>query len=168
MDVDEIKELIKRIAKQDEKALEELFERTKNQLYKVAKEYLNDKMYIDDVISEGYLKIYKKSKMYNEKYNGYNWMYEIVKNIAIDYNRKHKKEIKIEEIYVGKKGLEKGTREKIRQAMKILDEREYEIIYLRIWENRTLQTIAEGMEYNITGVYRIYKGALEKLRKVLE
>ncbi|MDE7384946.1 MAG: sigma-70 family RNA polymerase sigma factor [Anaeroplasmataceae bacterium] len=173
MDVERIKELIKRIGKNDEKALEELFNGTKNQLYKVAKEYLNEKSYADDVLSEGYLKIYKKSKLYNEKYNGYNWMYEIVKNTAIDYNRKHKKESKIEEYddreYIQTENIgNKIKKEEIRQAMKVLDDREYKIIYLRIWEKRTLQMIAEVLEYNITGVYRTYNVALDKLRKVLE
>ncbi|MDE6407302.1 MAG: sigma-70 family RNA polymerase sigma factor [Anaeroplasmataceae bacterium] len=173
MDVERIKELIKRIGKNDEKALEELFQQTKKQLYLVAKEYLNEKSYAEDVLSEGYLKIYKKSKLYNERYNGYNWMYEIVKNIAIDYNRKYKKESKIEEYddtaYIAKEEIgNRISKEEIRQAMKVLDEREYKIIYLRIWEKRTLQMIAEVTKYNITGVYRTYKAALEKLRKVLE
>lgn len=173
MEVERIRELIKRVAKNEEKALEELFKLTKNALYKVAKEYLEEKSYAEDVLSEGYLKIYKKSKLYNEKYNGYNWMYEIIKNTAIDYNRKQKKEKKIEEyndsIYKANGNMDSRYRkEEIRQAMKVLDEREYRIIYLRIWENRTLKTIAEVMKYNLTGVYRVYQEALDKLRKVLE
>ena len=93
-DTIKIKELIKRISKNDERALEELFENTKKKLKYVAKQYLIEKSYADDVLSESYLKIYKRSKTFNEKYNGYSWMYEIVKNTALDYNRKLARELK--------------------------------------------------------------------------
>lgn len=170
---EEINELIKRISKQDEKALEILFNKTKRLLYKVAIEYLDNKSYVEDVLSEGYLKIYKKSKLFKEDYNGYNWMYEIIKNTSIDYNRRHKKENRMEEYDERLFNLvrcTKGeiTKQDIRQAMKVLDEREYKIVYLRIWENKTLQVIAEGLKFSVSKVYRIYRDALEKLKKVLE
>ena len=172
-DTIKIKELIKRISKNDERALEELFENTKKKLKYVAKQYLIEKSYADDVLSESYLKIYKRSKTFNEKYNGYSWMYEIVKNTALDYNRKLARELKTVEyddsIYnPNEEFLTKIKREDIQQALKELDEREYEVIYLRIWENRTLKMIAKKLDYNITGVYRVYSTAIEKLRKVLE
>ena len=171
-----IRELLKRVAKDDEKALEELFHGTKNQLYLVAREYLNEKSYAEDVLSVGFLKIYKKSRLYNEKYNGYNWMHEIIKNTAIDFNRRHKKEKDIEEYddttYMkddGPKHIEERIeKERIENALKVLDEREYKIIYMRIWERRTLSSIATIIKYNTTGVYKVYQEALRKLREVLE
>ncbi|MDE6656904.1 MAG: RNA polymerase sigma factor [Anaeroplasmataceae bacterium] len=172
-DLSKIKDLIRRISKDDEKALEELFQITKQKLYYVAKKFLIEKSYIEDVLSESYLKIYKRSRGYNERYDGYTWMYTIVKNTAIDYNRKIGRQGTIVEyddsIYnPNEEFISKIKREDIQQALKELDEQESEIIYLRIWENRTLKVIAKKLDYNITGVYRKYNEALEKLRKVLE
>ena len=177
MEAKRIRELLKRVSEDDEKALEELFEGTKNQLYLVARDYLNEKSYAEDVLSIGFYKIYKKSKLYNEKYNGYNWMHEIIKNTAIDYNRKNKKEKTIEEYddttYMKEESGGKNIEERIRKeaidkALKVLDEREYKVIYLRIWEKKTLSTIGTIIKYSTTEVYRTYQEAIRKLREVLE
>ena len=173
MEANRIRELLKRISKNDEKALEELFHGTKNQLYLVAKEYCTERSYIEDVLSIGYLKIYQKSKTYNEAYNGYNWMHEIIKNTAIDYSRSHKRIRNIEE-YNDAKYIqpnpnsehikERIIKEELTKALK----KEYQVVYLRIWEKKTLAAIAELNKTNITFVYRLYQEALNKLRKELE
>ncbi|MDE7213250.1 MAG: sigma-70 family RNA polymerase sigma factor [Anaeroplasmataceae bacterium] len=177
MEAKRIRELLIRVAEDDEKALEELFEGTKNQLYLVARDYLKEKSYAEDVLSIGFYKIYKKSKLYNEKYNGYNWMHEIIKNTAIDFNRKNRREKNVEEYddttYIKEekernKIEERIRKEEIEKALKVLDEEEYKVIYLRIWEKRTLSTIATTIKSSTTGVYRTYQEAIRKLREVLE
>ncbi len=175
MEAQRIRELIKRVAKDDEKALEELFEGTKNQLYLVALKTLEEKSYADDVLSIGFYKIYKKSRLYNERYNGYNWMHEIIKNTAIDINRKNKEEKNIGEYddssYItGKKNNieERIRKEELEKALNQLEEKEYRVVYLRIWEGKTLSAIGTIIKYSTTEVYRIYQEAIRKLREILE
>lgn len=172
VDVITINELIKSISKNDEAALEKLFQLTKESLFHVAKEYLQEPSYAEDVLSEAYLKIYKKAHTFNTKYNGFNWLYEIVKNTAIDYNKKFIKEPTIsyeDELYLSDEEISRLiNNKKIKIALKVLDKQEYEIIYLRIWEGRTIESIAKTLKYNVTGVYRRYNEALLKLKKELE
>lgn len=171
-EVEEINVLLERIANEDdESALEELFYKTKDKLSHIAKEYLIEKSYCEDILSESYVKIYKKAHMYKKSKNGYNWMHEIVKNTARDFNRRYLKQQQAENEEMQKLSTRTENRIKnksIEQALKVLDDREYQVVYLRIWENKTLEGIAEELKYNTTGVYRIYNQALEKLRKELE
>lgn len=169
---EKITELIKRIAGDEEQALEELFELSKKKMLLVAKEYLIEKYNAEDVLSEAYLKIYRKAHLFKDQYSGYNWMYEIVKNTAIDFNRKFTKEkmMRYDEsnLQIRADFAAPISKENIQTALKVLNEKEYQVIYLRIWENYTLQKIAEMLEYNTTRVFRTYNRALDKIRKVLE
>ena len=171
-DKDTINELIKSISKNNQDALEKLFQLTKESLFYVAKEYVKEPSYAEDVLSEAYLKIYKKAKTFNDKYNGYNWLYEIVKNTALDYNKSYFKEPTVsyeDEFYMSEEEILCLVRnKKIRIALKVLDEQEYEIIYMRIWKNRTIDSIAQTLDHNSSRVYRKYSEALTKLRKELE
>ncbi len=166
-----INALIKEIGNNNEAALEELFTLTKINMLYIAKEFLVEGSYAEDVLSEAYLKIYKRSHTFQEKYNGFNWIYEIVKNTAIDFNRKYfrTKELSFEEAaYVNKEKKDNiNLHHKLQVAIKVLDAEEYNIIYLRLWKNETLELIAEKMKYSLSMVYRKYNKALEKLRKEL-
>ncbi|MDE7263789.1 MAG: sigma-70 family RNA polymerase sigma factor [Anaeroplasmataceae bacterium] len=174
MENDKIGELIEKIAGNDENALDELYTLTKQHYYYVAREYLIEKFYAEDVLSVAYLKLYKKSHLYNRKLNGFNWMFEIVKNTAIDFNRNNTKDgvhkilddedlnrIPSEEF----NGIEIR---KVQLALRVLSDKEYTIIYLRIWENKTIKFIAEMLGFNVARVYKTYNDALAKLRKELE
>ena len=165
-------ELIVRIANNDEVALEELFKETSRSLYSIAGKYLIDKHNLDDVISDAYLKIYRNASRYNPKFNAFNWMYEIVKNTALDYNRRNAKEIPISSLGEYESCYEEDLiiiqRTQSRYALNSLTHIEYQVVYLKIWENRTLKEIADLLNENISRVYKIYVGALKKLRKNIE
>ncbi len=169
---DKINELIQSVSENNEVALEELFQITKESLLYIAKDYIADASYAEDVLSEAYLKIYRKAHTFNQKYNGFNWLYEIVKNTALDFNRKFFKEQTVsfdETIYIFEEDMrQKLRRKRLRYALKLLDEIEYKVIYLRIWENRTIDSIASIMKLSTAKVYRTYTIAIEKLRKALE
>lgn len=172
VDTDRINELIKSISEDNEAALEELFKITKETLFYVAKDYVYDASCVEDVLSEAYLKIYKKAHTFNRKYNGFNWLYEIVKNTALDFNKKHFKDETVafdETYYICEDDYRDLLMHKqIKYAMRTLDKSEYQILYLRIWENKTLEYIAKKLKYSTTGVYRKYNEAIEKLRHALE
>ncbi|MDE6584035.1 MAG: hypothetical protein K2K15_01410, partial [Anaeroplasmataceae bacterium] len=52
-------------------------------------------------------------------------------------------------------------------ALKELNEEEYQVAYLKIWENCTLETIAKEIGRSVSQVFRIYQSALTKLRDIL-
>ena len=167
-----INSLLIRIAKEDEKALKELYEIMYPLLRSTVQKILINKENIEDVLAETYLKVYQRIGQYKMGQDGINWIFEIAKNQAIDYNRwKDREDIRpIEEIsFISSqtKGryIEKS---KIKLALKTLNEEEYEVIQLKIWERWTLNEIAEKNNYSLARVFRIYNSALEKMREVLE
>lgn len=170
IDPKEIKALLIRISKEDEKALEELYKLTYGLLIKVALTTLKDKTYAADVVSEAYAKIYQRIKQYDKNRSGLEWIYQIVKNQAIDYNRWFIKETEEYDdlVYVKGSYITIEEKQKLQLALKRLSEEEYRIIYLRMWERWTLKDIAKEYKYSISTAYRIYEGALEKLREYLK
>ncbi len=169
MSKNELNILIKRLVKHDEKALDTLFEATKYELRSFALKILIKKSYVDDVISESYLKIYTKSHTFRDEFNGRNWIYEIVKNTAMDYNRRYAKEsfYDVEELPFELIESSGPRAEEIKLALKSLDDIEYRIIRLKIWENYSFEFASSILDLNISTLYRIYNRAIDKLRDFL-
>ncbi|MDE6947834.1 MAG: sigma-70 family RNA polymerase sigma factor [Anaeroplasmataceae bacterium] len=165
-DITHINKLILQLSHNNGGALDELYALTKEKMKMVALRYLQDKSYVEDVLSEAFLKIYNKSYSFKKSYNGYNWMYEIVKNTALDYNRKNSKTTNMsfdEDIFVNDVGISYSQNINLHIALKSLNAIELQVIQLRIWENNSLNEIAELLKMNMTRIYRIYNSALKKL-----
>ena len=69
----------------------ELHHLTYGPLYKVAQSYLIDKSYADTVMSDLYYRIYKYADHYDTAKDAQAYLWQIVKNKAFDYNKKHLK-----------------------------------------------------------------------------
>ena len=48
---------------------------------------------VDDACQEIYIKLYERAKSYTGKSKFSTWLYRLVKNSAIDYQRKHKRHL---------------------------------------------------------------------------
>ncbi len=166
MSKNELNILIKRLVKNDEKALDILFAKTKYELRNFVLKILIKKSYVDDVLSESYLKIYTKSHTFRDEFDGKNWIYEIVKNTAMDYNRKHLKEnfCDVEELPYELIEPSNPLSNEIKLALKVLDDIEYKIIRLKIWENYSFEFASSVLDLNISTLYRIYNKAIDKMR----
>ena len=170
LDPKEINRLLLRIAKEDEKALEELYDKTYGLMVSIAVKELKEKSCANDVVSEAYVKIYQKIKQFDGKRNGIDWIYQIVKNQARDYYRWYIKQTEEydDTSYVIKTNVSVEQRKNLGVALRILTEEEYRIVYLRMWERWTLKDIAREYKYSISMAYRIYDNALRKMREFLE
>lgn len=170
LDPKEINRLLLRIAKEDEKALDELYDKTYRLMLTIAIRELRDKSCANDVVSEAYVKIYQKIKQFDAKRNGVDWIYQIVKNQARDYNRWYIKETEEydDTKYKVERSLTVEEKKKLGVALRLLTEEEYRIVYLKMWERWTLKDIAQEYKYSISMAYRIYENALRKMREFLE
>ena len=82
--VTRINKLIVRISKGDIRALDELYDLTSRMLLVMAKKYLYDKSYAEDLVSETYYKLVKNAEKFDATQNGLNWLYKIIHNEAIN------------------------------------------------------------------------------------
>ncbi len=125
----------------------------------------------DDVLSRAYEKIYLNSAKFNKQYNGFNWIYEIVKNVALDANKEDLRNSHIEfneDYHISDKTTNNlASKITINIALNSLEPLEKKIVVLRIWENNKLKDIAKELDMPISSVYRVYKIALTKLKKIL-
>ena len=171
-EVAKINKLIIEISKNNEQALAELFELTKEKMLYLAMKYLYDKSYSEDILSYLYLKVYSNASSFDQKSNGFNWMHQILKNTALDYNKLTKKqnyEKFDEEFYIQRRSsAELKKHEQLEIAMKQLNDVERNIVRLKIWERYTIKEIAAELNASTTYVYRTYKLALKKLRACMD
>lgn len=165
-----VNNLIVKIAQGDNRALDKLFELTKKPLFYVAKSYLFDKDKAEDVLSETYLKVVKGAKYFDKSKNGYNWIYEITKNTALNENRKEKGiEFNISEnnapAYECFDGL--FNRMAVESAMAELQTEDRRIIYEYFFEKKTVQEIADRLQKSKSSTHERITKILQKLKNLL-
>lgn len=138
-------------------------------MWYVALKYLADRSKIEDVLNVAYLNVYNNSNKFDSSQNGVNWLYSIVKNVALNQNREDKKN----EIFINN-GLEIEEEEfqeqdlmlqlLVKDAIGILDEKEKTIVKLKFWNQLTFQQIAKQMGMPTSSVHYTYKIALKKIK----
>ena len=163
-----VNKLSGKIAQGDSRALELLFDLTKKQLYYVAKTYLSDKNKAEDVLSETYLKVVNNAKSFDKSKSGYNWLYEITKNTALNENRKDKPVYALEDnipVYECFDGL--INRVAVERAISELLPEERQIIYEYFFEKKTVQEIADRLHISKSSAHERITRILKKLKEFL-
>lgn len=84
----EVNEYLCAIKHGDKAKFKQLFELISRRILGVARYYLVDKSYCEDVVSEVFQKVYLYIDSYDESKDGYNWICRITENIAYDFNYK--------------------------------------------------------------------------------
>lgn len=165
--VTKINKLIVRVAGGNTKALEELFVLTRRMLLAMAQKYVYDTDRAEDVVSDTYAKVVAAATGFDRTQNGLNWIYKILRNTALNYNRKAGREIPIEDNRTNETQdfvddlLTKIT---VQGAMQILTEQEKQLLYWRYWQGLSLQEIADCLHKPLTTTYDFLKRTLKKLQ----
>ncbi|MDE7439704.1 MAG: sigma-70 family RNA polymerase sigma factor [Clostridia bacterium] len=165
-----VNKLIVKIAQGDSRALEMLFDLTKKTLLYVAKTYLSDKNKAEDVLSETYLKVVNNAKSFDKCKNGYNWLYEITKNTALNENRKDKNfSVTALEDNVPYYECFDGliNRVAVQNAISELLPEERRLIYEYFFEKKTVQEIADRLHISKSSAHERITVILKQLKKFL-
>lgn len=169
-----INSLISKISKGDTDALDKLFEEVGGLMFLMAKKYLLDKSLAEDLVSEIFSRLVKRSKSFDVKKNGLNWLYKSIHNEAINWNKKtnphrfgslddHKE---LTDILPPPDGqIDKLI---LRDALKTLSETENRILYYKFWEGLTVRDIAKKIKKPRSTVQDTINKALEKMREIIE
>jgi RNA polymerase sigma factor (sigma-70 family) len=86
-----LKKLISGCLNNDRRSQEELFKLYYGRMLSVCMRYTNDRDSAEEVLQEGFIKIFEKLKAFNYKGSFEGWMRRIISNTAIDSIRKAKK-----------------------------------------------------------------------------
>lgn len=166
--------LIVRLARGDISALDALYEGYGGLLNAMAKKYLSDKALSDDVLSEVFCKFVKGAKSFNPRKNGLNWAFKIVKNTCLDFNRRMTKTAteNLDEWFTLADALpvSEDTTEIIdlHAALRLLNDEENHILYLKFWEGMTVREIAKQLHRPKSTIQYMIEQSLKKISEYMD
>lgn len=169
--VRKINRCIRKIALGRMDALEELFLLTKKPLFVVARSYLWDRSKAEDVLSDSYCKVVQGAASFDAKRNGYNWLYEIVKNTALNQNaadRLREQPLPDEAAPAADAVDELLDRLLAEEALAQIPAEERVLIFRYFFEGRTIREIAAEMHLSKSTVHERLQKILKTMKSALE
>lgn len=174
--VAKVNKLLKQIQNGEEKALTKFYDEFSPLFIYVAKKYLFDPNYVEDIISELFVDLVeRKARSFNEKFNGLNWIFTIIRNKAYKYNAKYSTErttnwddIKNLKEFIVCSTDENTDKLDLIRALEMLSDYENELLYYMYWECLTIREIAQKLNIPKSNVHYDLKKALIKIKKILE
>lgn len=176
-----------RIKEGDKNALKDIYEAYMPYLYSYVFQMIKSRENAEDIISDFFLKLWKLADDYEPKKGHKSWMIQIVRNMTIDFLRKHKREdltdFSSEDSYEEERGYGKaasamakeaanGTEEEkiisdlsFTEALETLKESERQIVHLKIAGELTFKEIGQLLQLPMGTVTWKYQNAIKKLRR---
>lgn len=140
---------IARVLGGDKEAYRELVERYQTGLIIHCENIMKDRQDGEDIAQEAFIKAYKNLPSFSkDKARFSTWLYRIATNLCIDYLRKNKRKVDLENIEeqleaVQPQHIEEEEILRIRRAVEQLEPPKYaEIIKAYFWEGKSYQEIA--------------------------
>ncbi len=165
-------DIIKRITKGENKALEELFLLYKEKIFRMALAILGDRFLAEDVVQETFLRVHQNVKSYQFRNSEREWVMTIAHNIAIDILRKRKKEIAQEEI-TGQKEIPDAVMDcdndtGFLQLIEPLNELDRQIVSLHLISELKHREIAHILNMSVSSVKKRYERAIKRIAHEME
>ena len=153
-------------------SFDKLFDLTANHLRCIAFKHIGDKCLVDDVVSEAYMRVFKYSHTYDGEISGVAWLYRIVRNVCMDFNKdeNYERDVVAAETAAALDTEVKTDMENkldLFTAMKGLDESDKEILRLRFYEDMTFENIGKELGLSKVSVHKRLKRILSEMNKLL-
>lgn len=158
------------IANKDEEKFNELYEKYKSLVYAISFSILKNKETSEDVVQIVFSKIWNMKKENLPKSNEASWLYSLTKNETLNLLRKEKSTVNIDELYyIGDDEnlndiIDKDTYNRI---LSRLDEKEQELVSLKILSGLSFREIANILNMPIATVQWRYYKALHTLKIII-
>ena len=139
---------------------EEYFDRV---YYKVLSVVKNDDD-AEDICQETFISVYKNLSKFREESNIYTWIYRIAINITYDFFKKRKIEFEInDDVLSLPEDVNFDTKVILQEKLKLISEKEREIVILKDIYGYKLKEIAEIKNMNLSTVKSVYYKALKDM-----
>ena len=139
---------------------EEYFDRV---YYKVLSVVKNDDD-AEDICQETFISVYKNLSKFREESNIYTWIYRIAINKTYDFFKKRKVEFEInDDILSLPEDINFDTKIILQEKLKLISEKEREIVILKDIYGYKLKEIAEMKNMNLSTVKSVYYKALKDM-----
>ena len=139
---------------------EEYFDRV---YYKVVSVVKNDDD-AEDICQETFISVYKNLSKFREESNIYTWIYRIAINKTYDFFKKRKLEFEInDDVLSLPEDINFDTKVILEEKLKLISEKEKEIVVLKDIYGYKLKEIAEMKNMNLSTVKSVYYKALKDM-----
>ena len=139
---------------------EEYFDRI---YYKVLSVVKNDDD-AEDICQETFISVYKNLSKFREESNIYTWIYRIAINKTYDFFKKRKLEFEInDDVLSLPEDVNFDTKVILEEKLKLISEKEKEIVILKDIYGYKLKEIAEIKNMNLSTVKSVYYKALKDM-----
>ncbi|ATV59005.1 RNA polymerase sigma factor [Fusobacterium pseudoperiodonticum] len=139
---------------------EEYFDRV---YYKVLSVVKNDDD-AEDICQETFISVYKNLSKFREESNIYTWIYRIAINKTYDFFKKRKIEFEInDDVLSLPEDVNFDTKVILQEKLKLISEKEREIVILKDIYGYKLKEIAEMKNMNLSTVKSVYYKALKDM-----
>ena len=139
---------------------EEYFDRV---YYKVLRVVKNDDD-AEDICQETFISVYKNLSKFREESNIYTWIYRIAINKTYDFFKKRKIEFEInDDVLSLPEDVNFDTKVILQEKLKLISEKEREIVILKDIYGYKLKEIAEMKDMNLSTVKSVYYKALKDM-----
>ena len=139
---------------------EEYFDRV---YYKVLSVVKNDDD-AEDICQETFIRVYKYLSKFREESNIYTWIYRIAINKTYDFFKKRKIEFEInDDVLSLPEDVNFDTKVILQEKLKLISDKEREIVILKDIYGYKLKEIAEMKDMNLSTVKSVYYKALKDM-----
>ena len=139
---------------------EEYFDRV---FYKVLSVVKNDDD-AEDICQETFISVYKNLSKFREESNIYTWIYRIAINKTYDFFKKRKIEFEInDDVLSLPEDVNFDTKVILQEKLKLISDKEREIVILKDIYGYKLKEIAEMKNMNLSTVKSVYYKALKDM-----
>ena len=139
---------------------EEYFDRVYYKVLSVVKN--NDDA--EDICQETFISVYKNLSKFREESNIYTWIYRIAINKTYDFFKKRKLEFEInDDVLSLPEDINFDTKVILEEKLKLISEKEREIVILKDIYGYKLKEIAEMKNMNLSTVKSVYYKALKDM-----
>ena len=151
-----------------------IYEERKQELFRFLYVILGETQAAEDALQETFLKAYLHRNKYIEMQQEKAWLYQIARNTAYDILRKKRREFPIEKDVLSDVVEQHAEQNNIdtnlmyMEMIRELNEKEREIVSLKIIAGLTHREIAETLHMTTGSVKKRYERALSKLRTIIK
>ncbi|WP_427169809.1 RNA polymerase sigma factor [Fusobacterium nucleatum] len=118
----------------------------------------------EDICQETFISVYKNLSKFREESNIYTWIYRIAINKTYDFFKKRKLEFEInDEVLSLPEDINFDTKVILEEKLKLISEKEKEIVILKDIYGYKLKEIAEIKNMNLSTVKSVYYKALKDM-----
>ena len=167
----ELKDFFNGIEEKDEIKFNLFYDKYHSLIKKAAFSVVKNESESEDIMQMVFIKIYHMPNHLLPKENELNWLYKVTKNVAIDYIKKNKKTVNIDDIYTISDSQDPilASIDKIsyNQIISHLTKRDQEIVSLKILSDLSFKQIGILLNLPTSTVSWLYYKSIKTLKMLL-